>query len=58
MRRIAGSYPAAGDSFWSGLHDDNEELLTEREAPPSWQVITALLIYGSLIILIGVMLAG
>ena len=58
MRRIADSCPAAGDSFWSGLHDDKEELLTERKVPPSWQVITALLIYGSLIILIGVILAG
>lgn len=58
MLRISGGSPAAGESFWSGLGDKNKAVLAEAKAPATWQVIAALAIYTSLIILIGVMLAG
>ncbi len=57
MRRFSGSYPATGDSFWSGL-DEGDDLPIEPRGPTNWRLVAAIVVYGALVFLVGLLLAN
>lgn len=57
MRRFSSGYPATGDSFWSGP-DDGDDLLIERRGPTNWRLVAAIVIYGTLVFLAGLLFAN
>ncbi len=58
MRQLRSVSPAAGDGFWQWLDDDKERRPTEHTRPPGWYVAAAIMLYGALIVLVGVMLTA